>query len=166
VVYSPGLLDRLDAAKAAPWNGTVYRHMFGRHKPDQENTRGARWNPPDTSAIYVCLNHDGAVAEGDHVIAMQPIRPKADRTVYEVKVTLTNVLDLSDRAVLSALGIGDAELDDPAMTACRNVGGAVAWLGHDGLLVPSARSRATNLIIYASNQQPDAVFDVINKHPV
>jgi RES domain-containing protein len=166
VVYPPDLLDRLQAVQPCAWTGTVYRHMFGSYQPDQQNTRGARWNPPNTAAIYTCLTHDGAVAEGDHAIALQPVRPKAARSVYEVRVGLANALDLTDRATLETLGIGEDELAGIDMAACQELGGAVAWLEHDGLLVPSARSVATNLVIYPTNQEPDAVFEVVRANPI
>jgi RES domain-containing protein len=166
VVYPPELLDRLQAIAPGPWAGTAYRHMFASYRPDIENTRGARWNPPNTAAIYASLTRDGALAEANHAIALQPLRPSAKRTLYEIEIVLSNILDLSDRALLAEIGIGAAELDDPTMEACREVGGAVAWLEHDGLLVPSARSDATNLVIFAGNQQPDSSFEVLNAEEI
>jgi RES domain len=46
------------------------------------------------------------------------------------------------------------------MLACRAIGGAVASLACDGLLVPSARTEATNLVIFAANLRAEARFDV------
>jgi RES domain-containing protein len=54
--------------------------MFGDYPPDAENTRGARWNPPGVAAIYTSLARDGALAEAEYQIAVQPIRPRARRT--------------------------------------------------------------------------------------
>ena len=66
--------------------------MFNDHPPDAENTRGARWNPPDVAAIYLSLPRDGAIAEGDHAITIQPLRPRlARRYLYPVDITLENV---------------------------------------------------------------------------
>jgi RES domain-containing protein len=163
VIYSPHVLDVLQAVEPAPWEGTAFRHMFAGHPPDKENTRGARWNPPDTAAVYLSTERDGAVAEAEYHLSLQTPRPRARRTVYEVRITLDSVLDLTDDAVLSDLGIGPKELDDPGMQACMEVGGAAAWLEHDGILVPSARSAAVNLVIYPANTQPAAVFDVLGE---
>lgn len=162
MIYPPELLDRLQAITPSPWSGTAYRHMFGSYPPDQQNTRGARWNPPNTAAIYLSLTEAGAIAEGDHLIAMQPARPKAARTVYEIQIELASVIDLTASATLESCGVTQPELVGIDMTACQTVGGATAWLEHDGLLVPSARSTATNLIIYPTNQQPETIFDVLN----
>src|SRR5436190_17958259 len=62
--------------------------MFGAHPPDQENTRGARWNPPNVAAIYLSCQRYGAIAEGDHAIAAQPLRPWARRFLYAVELSL------------------------------------------------------------------------------
>ncbi len=86
MVYDPGLLDQLEALEPRPWRGTVWRHMFAEYPPDRPNTTGARWNPPGTAAIYTSLDRSTAVAEGDHMVAMQPIRPRPKRTVYEIRV--------------------------------------------------------------------------------
>jgi len=52
-----------------------------------------------------------------------------------------------DSEILDSLGVPDVAL--PYLTACQRVGGAVAHLGCDGLIVPSARrDAALNLVIY------------------
>lgn len=103
------------------------------------NVRGARWNPPGTTALYTGCTWDAAVAEGDHLVAMQPFRPTARRWVYSFDVKLARVLDLTDMALLADLGVGFPTLSGIDMTHCQRIGGAVAARGHEGLLVPSAR---------------------------
>ncbi len=117
MVYSPELLDLLQAIDPAPWTGQAFRHMFGDHPPDAENTRGARWNPLGVAAIYTSLTRGGALAEAEHQIAIQPIRPRARRTVYTLEITLASVLDLTDPALLQNLGVGPAELAADDMIA-------------------------------------------------
>jgi RES domain-containing protein len=46
--------------------------MFGDYPPDAENILGARWNPPGVAAIYTSLTREGALAEAEHQIAIQP----------------------------------------------------------------------------------------------
>lgn len=158
MIHRPELLDALQRAPAGPLETAAWRHMFGMRPPDPENTGGARWNPPGVAAIYLSLARHGAIAEGDHTIAVQPFRPRARRFVYSIELTLANVLDLSDAAVLQRVGLDDQDLADDDHTACREVGAATAWLEHDGLLVPSARSKAHTLVIYPAHQAPDATF--------
>jgi hypothetical protein len=105
VVYPPELLDRLQAIGPFPWAGQAFRHMFGDYPPDAENTRGARWNPPGIATIYTSLTREGALAEAEHQIAVQPIRPRARRTIYTLELTspvyLTSLIQLSCRASAS-----------------------------------------------------------------
>lgn len=71
--------------------------MFNDHPPELANTRGARWNPSGTAAIYTSLEPDTALAEGQHAMDIQPVRPKPRRRVlYEIQVTLQAVLDLTN----------------------------------------------------------------------
>ncbi len=80
---------------------------------------------------------------------MQPLRPRVKRALYTIRVSLKNVIDLTAPNLLHRLGITDEVLSSIDHSACRTIGGAVNWLGHDGLLVPSARRRGgTNLVIY------------------
>lgn len=156
------LLEQLDKLPAAPWQGIVYRHMFADYSPDRENTRGARWNPPGTPAIYTSVERALALAEAEYQIGLQPVRPRVRRTIYGIAVTLGSALDLTDRAALACLGVGEAELESLDHTACQRIGGAVEWLGHDGLLVPSARGPGTNLVIFPNQQRADYEFRVID----
>lgn len=157
MIHDPALLDALERFDTEPWQGRVYRHMLGSAPPELANERGARWNPPGTSALYTSLAESTAKAEGDHVIAMQPVPPRATRTVYELDVAIKNLLDLTDAGRLAAIGITEEDLESIPWEPCQRVGGAVAWLGHDGLLIPSVRdSDGSNLVIFTANQPPES----------
>jgi RES domain-containing protein len=136
--------------------------MFGDNLPTRENRLGARWNPPGVPAIYVSLERSTALAEGEHAAAIQPLRPTVKRTIYEVRVRLAKVLDLSSRSVLRELGINGPELANVDHTACQRIGGAAEWLEQDGLLVPSARRAGRNLVIFTRKQRADADFEIID----
>lgn len=127
----------------------VWKHTFVGQSPIAPNTRGGRWNPRDVPAIYLALERETAVAEGRYLIAQQPQPIRRGRTLYRITLAgLGNVLDLRDRAVLRSLGVSDAELGAPDFEACQLVGGTAEWLGHAGLVVPSARIDGFNLVIY------------------
>jgi hypothetical protein len=141
VLYPPELLDRLQAITPAPWAGQAFRHMFGDYPPDAENTRGARWNPPGVAAIYTSLARDGALAEAEHQIAVQPIPPRARRTIYTLELTLAGVLDLTDADLLQSLGVGPVELAADDMTACRTGAAPRRRRVHDAREVGGVDSR-------------------------
>ena len=108
-----------------------------------------------------------AKAEGDHVIALQPVPPRAARTIYELDVSLKNLLDLTDAGRLAAIGVTEEDFESIPWEPCQRVGGAVAWLGHDGLLIPSVRARdGSNLVIFTANQPPESEIVVRDSHVV
>jgi RES domain-containing protein len=149
MIYPPDVLDALQTAVVSAWQGTVYRHMFGTHPPERRNTTGARWNSPPAEAIYASLERETALAEAAHYISLQPLRPKAKRTLYTIEVSLGTVVDLSQPGLIKTLGITDDVLRGDDHALCRLIGNAVNWLGHDALLVPSARRLAgTNFVIF------------------
>ena len=149
MIYPPEMLDILQSAAVSAWEGTVYRHMFGSHRPARGNTTGARWNEPPLEAIYTSCERETALAEAEYYLAAQPLRPRAKRVLYTIHVSLKNVLDLTAHGLLDRLGIIPAILQSDDHSPCRLIGSAVNWLGHDGLLVPSARApRGINLVIY------------------
>lgn len=137
--------------------------MFNEYNPTRPNTRGARWNPPDVAAIYTSLDRETAIAEGDHAMAIQPIRPRVSRQLYKVRVTLDSVVDLSDRKALVPLGVSEEELTSSDHSSCQAIGGAAYWLGRDGLLVPSARAPGTNLVVFADRMNVDAAIEILSR---
>jgi RES domain-containing protein len=110
--------------------------MFAGFPPERENISGARWNPPATPAIYTSLERMTALAEADYYIDMQPLRPKSRRLMYLLSIRLSSVLDLSSWEELRKLGVEEATFATSDYSASQKVGGAVEWLGHDGLLIP------------------------------
>lgn len=162
MIFDRETIQALEQFSPAPWEGIVFRHMFATFPPERENVRGARWNPPQTPAIYTSLIRETAVSEADYYIGLQPIKPRARRIVYRIGVTLNSVLDLSDRPTLSRLGLNEESLASIDHSDCQTIGGAVEWLAHDGLLVPSARAEGVNLVIFPNRKKPDYRFDVLD----
>jgi RES domain-containing protein len=160
------VLDLLAELPSIRWTGAVWRHTFADNPPDKANGRGARWNPPGTDALYVSVECETALAEADHQIAMQPVRPRAKRTIHRLEITLSNVLDLTDADLLDWLGIDSDALAALDFEACQKVGGAAARLGHDGILVPSARHAGTNLVVFVGNQHPDSDLRVVSSEVI
>jgi RES domain-containing protein len=121
---------------------------------------GARWNEPNFAAIYTSCERETALAEAEYYISLQPVRPRAKRTLFTIHVSLSKVIDLTSAGLLAQLGITDDILASIDHAPCRTIGGAVNWLGHAGLLVPSARRRGgTNLVIYQQDLSTDS-FEV------
>jgi RES domain-containing protein len=87
-IHDPELLDAIERLGAEILDSvTVWRHMFNDHPPELSNTRGARWNPAGLAAIYTSEDRATAIAEGQHAMDSQPLRPNARRFVYELRVS-------------------------------------------------------------------------------
>lgn len=145
--YDRAFLDALEALPTTEWRGRVWRHMFNEYAPERINTGGARWNPPGVGAIYAALERETAIAEGEHMIEVQPRRIFRRRVLYELEVDVDKVVDLTDAAALASVGLTLADVASDDFTACQRVGGAIEWLGNGGILVPSARRAGDNMVI-------------------
>jgi RES domain-containing protein len=150
----PVLLDRLSRLEPHAWSGAVWRHTFADNPPEKTNARGARWNPPGVEVLYASLDRSTAIAEADHLIEVQPVRPRAKRTIHRLEIGLKSFLDLSDRALLASLGVDDEALSGDDHSRCQAVGGAAAFLHFDGIIVPSARSPGHNMVILFEGTGP------------
>lgn len=155
------LADQLEALAQRPFEGLVWRHMFGAIPPHTSNTRGARWNPPQIAAVYTSLDRPTVLAEAEHTMSVQPVRPTAQRKLYQLQIRLSTVVDLTDGSILRSLGLSESAMSEITFTATQQIGGTVAWLGRDGMLVPSARHRGANLVIFTANRDEKAVFDQV-----
>ena len=135
--------------------------MFGSIPPARSNTGGARWNPPGREAIYTSCEPETALAEAEYQISLQPLRPKAMRTLYTLQVALRPVLDLRDPDILETLSVTATDIAGLDVSVCQRVGEAVAWLKYEGLLVPSARkSGGSNLVIFRQDLTT-STFEVV-----
>lgn len=164
--HDPVLLDALEALPSTTWHGRAWRHMFNDYPPDRVNTSGARWNPPHVGAIYIALTRRTALAEGQHAIDAQPRRTFARRVLYQIELTVDELIDLTVPGALEAVGLSVADVASDDMTACQLVGGAAAWLGRGGLIVPSARDAGHNLVVLVGPAGVELDLDVIASEEV
>ena len=161
-IHDPELLDAIESLGAEVLEDvTVWRHMFNDNPPELSNTRGARWNPAGLAAIYTSEAREIAIAEGQHAIDSQPLRPTARRVVYELRVSASKVLRIT-LADLPALGLNGEDLESPDFTACQRVGAHAAFLEYDALIVPSARADGANMVIFVNELAADAVLERVN----
>jgi RES domain-containing protein len=155
------LLDRLERINSQQFSDSVFRHVLGTNDPVRANTRGARWNPAGVSALYTSLDRETALAEGEFLLAAQgPYRPKVNRRLVELRVSLLNAVEL-DQDLLNQIGVSREVLQSSDFTLCQELGGGIHWLGHDGLIVPSARGPGRNLVIFTGHQDPDEELAIL-----
>lgn len=161
-IHDPDLLDAIESLGFEVLDRvTVWRHMFNDNPPELSNTRGARWNPAGLAAIYTSEQRGTAIAEGQHAMDSQPLRPSARRFVYELRVSAAKVLRITPDD-LATLGLDLADLQSPDFAACQRVGAHAAFLEYDALIVPSARVDGTNVVIFVNELAADAAFERVD----
>jgi len=161
-IHDPELLDAIESLGFEVLDEVaVWRHMFNDNPPELSNTRGARWNPAGLAAIYTSEQRETAIAEGQHAIDSQPLRPRARRYVYELRVSAAKVLRIAPEH-LATLGLDPGDLESPDFTACQRVGAHAAFLEYDAIIVPSARADGTNVVIFVNELAADAAFERVD----
>jgi RES domain-containing protein len=166
MAHDPRLLDFLESLPSERFEGVVFRYTAGHRAPDHENTLGARWNPPAAPAIYAALDRETAIAEFHHHLSIWSPRPsRIIFTMYELRVTVSGILDLRPSDRLHATGLSLDLVGDDDFSSCQVVGGAARWLRSGGLLVPSARSTSgSNLVVFPDIESID--IEILSRAPL
>ena len=104
---------------------------------------GGRFNPPnELGALYTSLDGTTAVKEVARGLRQRGVDPdqfpEGTWWVYERKLELKSVLDLTDPVVLQKIGIPPSSLTGSDLTTTREIAAAARERGYEGLLVPSA----------------------------
>lgn len=153
----------MTAPEPTPWQGRVFRHIpsespFAPLDPRfAARSRDNRWNLPGEPTLIFGSNRDLLDREfaahfsrdrAPELIAL--VRP---RQVFECAVRLNRLFDLTDPAILAALGIAQApECFGDRATARATAGFLRHVRAADGLLVPSMVARDDrsqwNLVVF------------------
>ena len=114
------------------------------------------------SVLYGAAERDGAIAEIHfHLSRGQSVFPSRMRhDVFELAVTARNALVLADMEQLRRLGVEDSRYREMLYERTQEIGAAAAFLGFDGLIVPSARWECRNIILFLDALQLDEVRTV------
>ena len=166
------------AARATPLRGTYFRFMTPKFAKTADAVSGAggfhasgRWNPAR------CFNLLNASEMGEVALAEVlstasyyglPIKDSFPKVVTTLDVDLQFSLDLTDRALLRALGTASAALTgcdfrrenaSGAEAITQAIGRAAFAAGLEALLVPSAQATgARNLVVFPQNLQQGSAF--------
>jgi RES domain-containing protein len=144
------LLDMVGAIEAQPFEGKMFRVVrSGRDVLDSSRGSG-RWNTADMSVLYGAEVADGAIAEIHfHLSRGQSVFPSRIRhDLYELAVRAERTLKLADLKQLRALGVQDERYREILYDRTQEISAAAAFLGFEGLLVPSARWQCRNIVLF------------------
>lgn len=147
MIHEDGLLANLSDFESESFGGAVYRAARLSLDPLEFSTRGGRWARPGTPILYTSFERDGALAEVSfHWSLLNPLPAKSAK-VHTLEVSANRCLRLL-KGNLETLGVPASELGNLPYGKTQEIGSAVAFLEHDGLIVPSARWDCYNLILF------------------
>jgi hypothetical protein len=151
LIHDPRLIDLLTKLPTQTFAGDVFRATRRSLDPTTPSTSGGRWAPQDGPAVlYTSLERNGALAEiAFHWSSFNP-RPTKPAIVHRLGVQSDRSLKLI-RSDLDTLGVQTEYYEDPNYRRTQEIGAVVAFIGCDGLIVPSARWSCENLILFTDN---------------
>lgn len=143
----------------------AYRNQakgFDPRSGDGARRLGGRFNPPHSfPVLHLCVTRPCVVAELTRQAERQGLDVDAllPRELFEIRTELDNVLDLTDPAVLDALGIAPPDLIREDHRFTREIGEAAHEHGFQAVRSPSATGVDQVLAIFPE-QLAGAVLNV------
>jgi RES domain-containing protein len=167
-VHDRAILDALDAIDPKPFEGEVWRvTRKGREALRGSGTHG-RWSPNgEFEVLYTSLEREGALAEIGYRLSLEPVWPsRIQHEIHRIEARTARTLHIADLAALQPLGVDIAKYQGFDYEATQAITAAAYFLAFDGLLVPSARSRCANLVLFLERVTEYGHLDVRESQPV
>lgn len=157
-IRDQSLLDALEAVPRVQFEANVWRSVRFGHDPLVCGRPGGRWDDGTLDVLYTSETKEGAIAERRfHLYQGQPFPPsKVQYELFELWVSLNAVMRFPSLDALAEIGLpvgGYGRLSylerQREYPGSQEVAEACAFLGADGLRVPSARDvNQSNLIVF------------------
>jgi len=172
VIHDKDLLDQLSELPQRRFEARVYRATGLSKNPTATSIAGGRWAPPSDGifsvpVLYTSIEREGALAEvSSFLAALTPIpRMKRLLKVSRLSVSVGRVVRIA-RDDLISLGVDMTRYGERDYARTQQIGAALAFLGADGLIAPSARWNCDNLTIFADNHAMSERLDVEEQEEV
>lgn len=150
----PDVVDRVGQLPLRSLEAVAYRHVSAGRPPlsgEGARIQGGRWNPPESfPTLYVGMS-EAIVAAEFRRLAARSGRSPADflpRELFEIRVQLQLVLDLTDAGCVLALGVEAGDLTSDDLRTSQAIGDAAHYLGAEAVLAPSAAGAGVTLAVY------------------
>ena len=160
------LIDALDALPRHPFEGEVWRITREGRDPLLGSPVAARWDLGSTDVIYTSLAREGALEEIGFHLNRQPVFPTKLRShIHLLKVRASRTMKFANLDDLILFGVEPTEFNLTTYARTQEIGDAAAFLGFDGMIVPSARWSGMNLVLFTDQLEPGDI-SVISSDPV
>ena len=169
------LLDALERVEQSPYSGTVWRSVREGSDPLTCSRTGGRWDDGTLDVLYTSETRAAAIAERRfHLYQGQPLPPSKVRyELFEIAVSLETVMRFPSLEHLSFIGFNTVHYGQLSYLARQKeyprsqaIAEACAFLGADGLLVPSARHPEANNLIIFCEQETQIVKEIVRNHGI
>jgi RES domain-containing protein len=147
----------ISTAQRSPYVGTCYRQQSPKYDPlsgEGARMQGGRFNPPNSFAVlYLCSTAGCAAAEFMRFANDHPIGPAGflPRSLYRYAVDFSNVLDLTDPAILDHLDVAPDRLVQEDRTLTHAIGELAHQFLYQGVLNGSATGVDRVLSVFTDN---------------
>jgi hypothetical protein len=171
MIHDQGLVDQLSSLPVQRFEGDVFRATGVSANALAFSVNGGRWAPPsqdgmDVPVLYTSMERDGALAEVvSYLMLLTPMPKSRPLKVSRLGVSTSKTLRLA-RVGLEALGVDMMRYGERDYALTQNIGAALAFLGLDGLIAPSARWSCSNLMIYQTNHLRNERLEMIAEEHV
>ncbi|MGH6899315.1 MAG: RES family NAD+ phosphorylase [Geminicoccaceae bacterium] len=166
MIHDPALLERLSAFETESFDGDVFRATRRSLDPLAASTSGGRWAPKGlVPVLYTSLLREGALAEISHHWSQLTPRPSKPVVLHRLGVSAERRLRLL-RGDLEELDVDTKQYESVNYHRTQEIGAAVAFLGCDGLIVPSARWSCENLVLFTENHALTSKLEVLSSEAI
>jgi hypothetical protein len=161
------LIDALDHRPRVTYGGPSWRVVREGRNVLQGTRSGGRWDDGTFDVLYTSLEADGAIAEiYYHLTKGLPVIPsKVNYHLHKLQVTISSGLQFLEVKELEELGLSRERFGRLSYVErpqeyprTQEIAEAAHFLGCDGLIVPSARWKCQNLIVFTDRSTPATLF--------
>lgn len=166
-VHDRAILDALDKMDPVPVDASVWRITRAGRDPLRGSAAYGRWSPGGTvEALYASCEREGALAEIGFRLSLEPVWPsRIQHEIHEIAAETKRTLRLPDIASLAVYGVDVSRYEAFDYEATQALAAAAHFLEFDALLVPSARHKSANLVVFMDSDAA-ASLHVKQSHPV
>lgn len=133
---------------ARPASAPIRIFFFGKRRPLGPPARDA-----EVSVLYASLARDGALAEvASYVMMLTPAPLSRPLKVSTLRASTSGTLRLG-HSDLETVGVDMTRYGERDYIFTQSIGAALAFLGLDGLIAPSARWPCDNLMIFRTTHR-------------
>ncbi len=149
-VHERAILDALEAMAPTRFDSSVWRITRAGHDATRGSAANGRWSPGGSvEVLYTSLEREAALAEIGYRLSLEPVWPsRLQHEIYQLTAVRESSLRFADIASLAPLGVDVLRYESFDYSATQALAAAAHFLAFDGLLVPSARHRSTNLVLF------------------